>query len=112
MSGWPDYCSRETLAKRLDVSVSAIDQYVKRGAIPSPVHVGDALRWRWSEVDAMLRGASNVAAVNDPFLAGVARVTSEAPAPRVPRQEPNGAAVSVLATRPRRKDAGQAGPAA
>lgn len=31
---WPDWCKRETLARRLDIEPGAVDQYVKRGVIP------------------------------------------------------------------------------
>lgn len=31
---WPDYMSRRTLAKRLDLEEAAVDQYVKRGQLP------------------------------------------------------------------------------
>ena len=29
---WPDYCKKETLARRLDLEIGAVDQYVKRGS--------------------------------------------------------------------------------
>lgn len=41
---WPDYCKKETLARRLDLEIGAVDQYVKRGLLPSPHKVGEALR--------------------------------------------------------------------
>ena len=40
---WPDYCKKETLARRLDLEIGAVDQYVKRGLLPSPHKVGEAL---------------------------------------------------------------------
>jgi len=44
---WPDYCKKETLARRLDLEIGAVDQYVKRGLLPSPHKVGEALLFCW-----------------------------------------------------------------
>lgn len=49
---WPDYCKKETLARRLDLEIGAVDQYVKRGLLPSPHKVGEALLFCWQEVDS------------------------------------------------------------
>lgn len=73
---WPDYCRKETLAKRLDLAVGAIDQYVKRGLLPRPKKIGDALLWKWAEVDAMMTGVADGSdlrsdtAVDNPYRRG------------------------------------------
>lgn len=72
---WPDYCSRETLAKRLDIKPEAVDQYVKRELIPNPIKLGEALLWRWIDVDAQIAGVSNLRhnsdkASEDPYVKG------------------------------------------
>ena len=40
---WPDYCKKETPARRLDLEIGAVDQYVKRGSSRHPHKVGEAL---------------------------------------------------------------------
>ena len=70
---WPDYCSRDTLAKRLELKPGAIDQLVTRGILPVPQMIGDAMRWRWATVE-------------DPFIAG-ARRAAEAAATRPRRNQ-------------------------
>lgn len=79
---WPDYCKRETLAKRLNLAVGAIDQLVKRGLLPEPIQLGEALLWRWEDVDNWLRrgqDAPESTHADDPYLAGVARGREAAP---------------------------------
>ncbi len=75
---WPDFCKKETLAKRLDLPVGAIDQLVKRGILPQPVAVGEALLWHWDDVKTRLvagrPSAVETAPVEDPFAAGARRV--------------------------------------
>jgi len=87
----PAYCSAETLAYQLDLSRSAIDDYVRRGLLPPPLLVGATQRWRWEDVDEFIL-ASNGPCVtdnqlspgfpsnqNDPFLQGVAIVAASKP---------------------------------
>lgn len=94
---WPDYMKRETLAKRMDLAEGAIDQLVKRGVLPPPVAIGDALRWRWVEVDAAIaRGKVAEEIVDDPYLRGL-RGQSPAPTRRHGPQQDR-SAVSVPAT--------------
>ena len=83
----PDYVDRETLAYRLSIAPGAVDQYVRRGLLPAPVTLGDALRWRWSDVDARLAGgeAQPEPVHDDPYLRG-ALANGEAAAAR--RQGP------------------------
>lgn len=79
---WPDYCKKETLARRLDLEIGAVDQYVKRGLLPSPHKVGEALLFCWTEVDSYLRGGNTAASEPvDPYDAG-ARHAAEAAAAR------------------------------
>lgn len=87
MSGWPDYCTRETLAKRLELRPGAIDQLVVRGILPAPQMIGDAMRWRWATVEAALTGARHgmdsatsfvPESGDDPFVAGAKRAAEAA----------------------------------
>ena len=81
---WPDYCKKETLARRLDLEIGAVDQYVKRGLLPSPHKVGEALLFCWQEVDSYLRGGNTAESEHvDPYDAG-ARRAAEAAASRRP----------------------------
>jgi predicted DNA-binding transcriptional regulator AlpA len=41
----PELCSAETLAYRLDCSVSTVHCYVRRGLLPKPLKLGDLVRW-------------------------------------------------------------------
>lgn len=91
---WPDYCTRETLAKRLELKPGAIDQLVTRGILPVPQMIGDAMRWRWATVEAALSGGRHGMdsaragddAGEDPFIAG-ARRAAEAAATRPRRNQ-------------------------
>lgn len=86
---WPDYMKRETLAKRLNLAAGAIDQLVTRGLLPPPITVGDALLWRWADVDSWLqRGQHREPESNDPYLAGVSRARPAA-SPRLESPQPN-----------------------
>jgi hypothetical protein len=72
----PDYVSRETLAYRLDMKAGAIDQLVKRGILPPPHQIGEALRWWWSEVDRRIRADdlqtnATAAEADDPYLTAI-----------------------------------------
>lgn len=48
--------SVKKVAEMMDVSVRQIWRLVAAGQFPSPVHVGHAARWRWSEVQGYLEG--------------------------------------------------------
>jgi predicted DNA-binding transcriptional regulator AlpA len=96
----PQYMTRETLARQLQIEPGAVDQYVKRGILPPAVAVGDALRWRWETVDSWLQGRQSVEATNDPYIAGANRA-AEAPTTRRPRHQQNGSTVPVPAQVPR-----------
>jgi predicted DNA-binding transcriptional regulator AlpA len=82
----PDYVSAETLAYRLDCSRSTVDDYVRRGLLPTPRIIGNLQRWRWSEIEAWIASQSVVldqlgsrdpdADEDDPYSLGVKRVTA------------------------------------
>ena len=87
----PDYVSRETLAYRLDMKAGAIDQLVKRGVLPPPLNIGDALRWWWPDVDRRIRGddlqtRATAYEADDPYLEAIngtaADTEHQATAPR------------------------------
>lgn len=70
----PDWVSRETLAYRLDLAAGAVDQLVKRGILPEPHKIGEALRWRWSEIESRLSGSKEITVeAEDPYDQGVNR---------------------------------------
>lgn len=80
---WPDYLKKETLARRLDLEIGAVDQYVKRGLLPSPHKVGEALLFCWAEVDSYLRGGNTAESEHDdPYLAGLRRGPKTSPVRR------------------------------
>ena len=84
---WPDYCKRETLAKRLNIAAGAVDQLVSRGLLPQAIAVGEAKLWRWEDVDNWLqRGQVHEVTTDDPYLSGVSR-SREASAPRQTRTQ-------------------------
>ena len=81
----PDYVSAETLAYRLDCSRSTVDDYVRRGLLPTPRIIGNLQRWRWSEIEAWIASQGVVHDQvssqyaddeNDPYSLGVKRVTA------------------------------------
>jgi predicted DNA-binding transcriptional regulator AlpA len=74
----PDFCSAETLARRLDCSPSTVHSYVRRGLLPRPLRLGDLVRWRWSDVERFIdeledpQGGRDAV---DPFIAGLTHGT-------------------------------------
>jgi predicted DNA-binding transcriptional regulator AlpA len=75
----PSYCSKATLARELDVSESTVDEWVRRGILPRPLKTETGIvRFRWETVDAALasRLPSSDAAPADPFMKGLANVSS------------------------------------
>ena len=57
----PDYVSRETGARLLDMSADTWDAMVARGRLPKPVMVGingTTPRWRWADVEKALQAPS------------------------------------------------------
>jgi predicted DNA-binding transcriptional regulator AlpA len=81
----PDFVSAETLAYRLDIGRSTVDDWVKVGLLPQPLTVGTRQRWRWSDVEAAItaanhplarEGANGSAEENDPFSQGAQNVAT------------------------------------
>ena len=67
----PDYPSAESLAYRLDLSRSTIDEYVKRGLLPKPVQIGATSRYRWSDVESFIATSNGeLAPINQTALSG------------------------------------------
>jgi len=80
---WPAWMKRQTVAIYTDLSPVAVDQYVKRGLLPKPYAVGEALLWSRDEVDKAIRGAPSVDDdYVDPYLAALERA-----APCVPEKK-------------------------
>ena len=81
---WPDYLKRETLAKRMNIEPGYVDQLVKRGVIPPPHKVGEALLFSWVEVDNAIRAGNTVESLNvlDPYMPRGPRAVAEAPPSR------------------------------
>jgi predicted DNA-binding transcriptional regulator AlpA len=70
----PELCSAETLAYRLDCSVSTVHCYVRRGLLPKPLKLGDLVRWRWADVERLMDELEKPAERRDcidPYLAGL-----------------------------------------
>jgi predicted DNA-binding transcriptional regulator AlpA len=81
----PDYVSAETLAYRLDCSRSTVNDYVRRGLLPTPRIIGNLQRWRWSEIETWIAsqdairyelGSGNEDDEDDPYSLGVKRLTA------------------------------------
>ena len=94
ISPWPDYMTKEVLARRISLKLGAIDQYVSRGLLPPPHKLGEALLWHWPEVDAAIQGRKSAEQHDDPYDIGAARA-SEAPATRQARPKQNGQTLPV-----------------
>jgi hypothetical protein len=77
----PDYCSRETLAQRLELTPDYVDQLVRRGLLPPPKTIGEAKRFRWADVDRIIvrleLGDESHGDANDPYVAGIEHGTTE-----------------------------------
>jgi predicted DNA-binding transcriptional regulator AlpA len=84
MKRWPDWMKRETAAAYTDLSPGAIDQYVKRGLLPQPYKVGEALLWSRAELDSAIRGVPAAAAsppTADAYTEGTLRAKAAFEAP-------------------------------
>jgi predicted DNA-binding transcriptional regulator AlpA len=72
----PSYLSRKTLAGELDCAESTVDELVRRGVLPKPVHLSSGcVRWRWDDVEAALASLTTGATEIDPYIAGVENAT-------------------------------------
>ena len=74
----PEYVSKKTLAVLLDMGERTIDDYVKRRILPSPVNIGNCVRWHWPSVKDTLANITGTD-LNEPdaFDRGVERVAAE-----------------------------------
>ncbi len=63
----PDYVDAATLAYRLSVSKSTIDDRVRRGMLPKARDVLGVPRWKWSEVETLIDRSDSVE--TDAFMA-------------------------------------------
>jgi predicted DNA-binding transcriptional regulator AlpA len=75
----PSYVSRRTLADELDCAESTIDELVRRGILPRPVHLSSGrVRWCWDDVIASLAPLkSGSATETDPYLSGARNATRQ-----------------------------------
>jgi predicted DNA-binding transcriptional regulator AlpA len=72
MTATPEYCSVKTMAKELDCSESTVVDYTNRGLLPQPRKRGTLVRWKWSEVQAMMDGLPEAhGEADDPILRAV-----------------------------------------
>lgn len=79
----PSFLSRASLAVELDISVSTVDEMVRRGVLPKPLRLSSGcLRWSWMAVETALASLAGPADDGgDPFMAGArnaAKAASEA----------------------------------
>lgn len=56
----PDYVDLTTLAYRLSVSPSTIEKWEREGKLPGRRDIFGILRWKWSEVEALVDGRNSV----------------------------------------------------
>lgn len=66
-----DYASRATMAARLDVSESTIDELVRRGVIPGPLRLSPGcVRWCWADVVNALASLKDTPSTGKPAQSG------------------------------------------
>jgi predicted DNA-binding transcriptional regulator AlpA len=52
------YLTKAALAVELMIGESTVDDYVRRGLLPSPIRISPScVRWRWATVDEVLRAS-------------------------------------------------------
>jgi predicted DNA-binding transcriptional regulator AlpA len=69
------------LAHELDCAESTVDEMVKRGVLPKPLHLSSGcVRWCWADVVMALGSlkAGPTSIENDPHLTGAKNVTEVA----------------------------------
>jgi hypothetical protein len=47
----PDYVDAQTLAYRLCVSESTVENFVRRGQLPKPIFFHGLKRWKWTDIE-------------------------------------------------------------
>ncbi len=50
----PDYVDAPTLAYRLCVSESTVENLVRRGKLPRPIDFHGMSRWKWAEIERLI----------------------------------------------------------
>ncbi len=61
----PDYVSAETLAYRLDLVPSLIENYVRDGLLPRPERIGSLERWDFDTVRAHIKARNGQGQENE-----------------------------------------------
>lgn len=78
----PSLLTRAELAWELSIAESTVDDFVRRGILPSPIRFSPGcVRWSWSSVEAViasLERSGNSDPAEDPFMAGARNATKEA----------------------------------
>jgi predicted DNA-binding transcriptional regulator AlpA len=71
----PEYVSRQTACRELDMSDDTFDKYVREGTLPQPKRRGGLTRWKWAEISAALDGgcATVIEVAQDAFEKGIER---------------------------------------
>jgi predicted DNA-binding transcriptional regulator AlpA len=75
----PSYVSRRTLAAELDCAESTVDELVRRGILPKPVHLSSGcVRWCWDDVITALAPLKNGSVTEtDPYISGARNATKQ-----------------------------------
>lgn len=74
----PSFVSRTMLAAELDIAESTVDEMVRRGVLPKPIHLSaGCVRWCWKDVETALASLKEGAETRpaDPYAAGASNVT-------------------------------------
>jgi len=71
----PKYVRKQTACRHLDMSDDTFDKYVRKGVLPGPKRRGALVRWKWSEIVAVLDGGGTamIEAAQDEFERGATR---------------------------------------
>ena len=71
----PEYVSKQTACYLTDMCDDTWDKYVREGIFPPPKKRGRLVRWKWSEIVAVLDGgrADEILIEQDEFEKGIAR---------------------------------------
>lgn len=65
------YLTKAALAAELMISESSVDEFVRRGLLPTPVRISSGcVRWRWETVDEVLRASQGQCIQSEQEAAG------------------------------------------
>ena len=80
----PDYVSADSLAYRLDISRSTLNNRIARNELPKPYSIGGLQRWCWAEVQGFIIAQNRfanepapAANLGDEYLEGIERAEAE-----------------------------------